>query len=90
LIESVLESCEDDLSSKAAASRVVEAVFESIAGALEEEDDVAVAGFGKFSTANRKARTARNPINGEDVAVPAKTVAKFKPATALKKRVNGD
>lgn len=66
---------------------VVDNVFETIANVVVSED-VAITGFGKFATSERAARTMRNPLNGEQVQVPAKKVLKFKPAKSLKDSIN--
>ena len=66
---------------------VVDAVFETIASTVANED-VAITGFGKFVTSERAARTMRNPLTGEQVSVPAKKVLKFKPAKSLKDSIN--
>jgi nucleoid DNA-binding protein len=44
-------------------------------------------GFGAFSVAKRKARTAKNPQTGALIKVPAKRVPKFKAGRELKKAV---
>ncbi len=73
--------------SKAEAERVVEALFDSIIHALKKGEEVSVAGFGKFSIKNRKARDARNPKTGATVKVPASKAVKFSVAKALKEAV---
>lgn len=45
----------------------VEATFSAIADELVAGREVAVAGFGKFSTSERAAREGRNPSNGETI-----------------------
>lgn len=50
---------------------------------LQKSGEIVLPGIGKFYTQHRAARTARNPLNGEQIKVPAKTTAKFKPAKAL-------
>lgn len=66
---------------------VVDNLFETITSVVANED-VAITGFGKFATSERAARTMRNPLNGEQVQVPAKKVLKFKPAKSLKDSIN--
>ncbi|MDX1294538.1 MAG: HU family DNA-binding protein, partial [Hyphomonas sp.] len=39
---------------------------------------------GTFSAKTRNARTGRNPATGEEIKIPEKTSAAFKPASALK------
>ena len=81
LIKSVAEST--DLKN-AEASRVVEAVFDTIAASLKKGEQVAIAGFGTFVAKERAAREGRNPATGKAIEIPARTTAAFKPAAALK------
>lgn len=43
-----------------------------------------VPGFGKLVKMKRKARKGRNPLTGEEIKIPAKTVVKFRLAKACK------
>ena len=70
--------------SQADAGAAVDAVFDTIAGAVKKRDQVAIAGFGTFSAKTRAARDGRNPATGEKIRIKEKTSANFKPATALK------
>jgi DNA-binding protein HU-beta len=74
-------------STKVQAEEVVNTVFETIVKTLKSGDEVAVAGFGKFSIKQTKARDARNPKTGETVKVPAMKKPKFSAAKALKDTV---
>ena len=47
--------------SRAAADRVVNAVFTAIGDGLAQDEAVAIAGFGTFSIKQRPARSGRNP-----------------------------
>ena len=58
-----------------------------IAVELDAGRDVSIAGFGKFETRRSKARTGRNPQTGDEIQIPARTVAKFSAAKGLKDRV---
>lgn len=58
-------------------------ILETIKGALENGTQVQLPGFGSFIPNHRPARTMKVP-SGEMKDIPAKTVAKFKPAKALK------
>ena len=71
------------------AKSVVDAVFDTIAGELAAGRDVAIAGFGKFSVAERAAREGRNPATGETIQIAASRAAKFSAAAALKSHLNG-
>ena len=73
--------------SKTDAGKAVDAVFESISGALQNKDDVRLVGFGTFCVAERKATEGRNPRTGETIQIPAKSVPKFKPGKDLKESV---
>ena len=46
-----------------------------IAVELDAGRDVSIAGFGKFETRRSKARTGRNPQTGDEIQIPARTVA---------------
>ncbi len=73
---------------KADASKAVEAVFDTVTGALKKGDDVRLVGFGTFSVSKRKASVGRNPRNGEPMNIPASTQPKFKAGKGLKDAVN--
>ena len=66
----------------------VKAFLDSLTGLIEDEirkgGEVPLKGLGKFKVQNRKARTGRNPITGEPIPIPAKTVVKFTLAKSLK------
>ena len=73
---------------KGDASKAVEAVFDSITGALKKGGEVRLVGFGTFAVSKRKASTGRNPRTGETVAVAAKRVPYFKPGKEMRERLN--
>ncbi len=73
--------------SKKAANTALNTFVDSVTAALKRGDRVALVGFGTFSVAKRKARTARNPRTGETINVPARKAPKFKPGRELKKAV---
>jgi len=70
--------------SKAEASRAVEAVLETIGKGVKKESKVALAGFGTFTKRKRAARMGINPATKEQIKIPASTTCGFKPAAALK------
>jgi DNA-binding protein HU-beta len=74
--------------SKKDAADALDAVLETIEGALKRGSDVVFSGFGTFSVSERSAREGRNPATGEKIPIPASRVPKFKAGTALKKAVN--
>ena len=74
--------------SKKDASAAVDAVLETIEGALKRGSDVTFSGFGKFTVSARSAREGRNPATGEKIQIAASNVPKFSAGAALKKAVN--
>jgi DNA-binding protein HU-beta len=54
---------------------------------IRERGEIPFKGLGKFKVQNRKARVGRNPLTGEPVQIPAKTVVKFTVAKSLKSMV---
>ena len=75
--------------SKADAAAAVGALFSAIADALARGETVTVAGFGRFTTRDRAARTGRNPQTGDAVAIAASRVPAFKAGKALRDAVDG-
>lgn len=75
--------------SREQARSAVDAAFATIADELAAKREVAIAGFGKFSRSERPARQGVNPATGERIQIAASTAAKFSPAAALKKQLNG-
>lgn len=74
--------------SKSDASNAVEALFNSISGALSGGDEVRIVGFGTFSVTQRAASEGRNPRTGEKIHIPASKNPKFKAGKQLKDAVN--
>lgn len=70
--------------SKADSARAVDAVFDSIAEALQGGGEVRLVGFGTFLVTNRKESKGRNPRTGEAIVIPAARVPKFKAGKGLK------
>ena len=70
------------------AAAAVDAVLETVEGALKRGSDVTFSGFGKFSVSARSAREGRNPATGEKIQISASNVPKFSAGAALKKAVN--
>lgn len=72
------------------AAKAVDAFIDSITDALRSGDSVTFTGFGKFSTAHRKAREGVNPRQpGQKVQIPAANVPKFSAGSSLKTAVRG-
>lgn len=73
---------------KATAGRALDAVIESVTGALKGGDSVVLVGFGTFAVKERAARTGRNPQTGKEIKIAAAKVPGFKAGKALKDAVN--
>jgi DNA-binding protein HU-beta len=74
--------------SKAAAGRALDALTESITGALAKGGSVTLVGFGAFYVGKRSARQGRNPQTGAAIPIGAAKVPKFRAGKALKDAVN--
>jgi DNA-binding protein HU-beta len=72
---------------KKAAEEAINAVFDTIQGALEGGDKVQLVGFGAFEVKSRAARMGRNPKTRESISIPASKSPVFKPGKALKDAV---
>ena len=86
LIEAVAK--EADLS-KAATGNAIDAITAAITKAVAKGDDVALIGFGTFSSTKRAARAGRNPSTGAAMKIAATTVPKFKAGAKFKAAVSG-
>lgn len=72
---------------KKAAGIAIGTFIGATTAALKKGDRITLVGFGTFSVAKRKARTAKNPQTGALIKVPAKRVPKFKAGRELKAAV---
>jgi integration host factor subunit beta len=68
--------------------KIVNTVFDEIAGALSEGNRVELRGFGAFSVKHRAARIGRNPRTGEAVAIDEKWTPFFKAGKEMRERLN--
>jgi len=66
---------------------IIQKTLDSIIDALSKKDRVELRNFGVFSVKHRKGRKGRNPRTGDEVPVPPKTVAVFKPGLLMKEEV---
>lgn len=57
----------------------VEAVLDSIIKLTDEHGELVLQNFGTFKAVRREQRKGRNPQSGQEILIPAKRVAKFKP-----------
>lgn len=68
---------------------LVNSIFEIIKESLENDQNVLISGFGKFSVRDRRERAGRNPISGELIVLPTKKVVTFKCSGKLRNKING-
>jgi nucleoid DNA-binding protein len=74
---------------KSDVERVIGVTFDKvIPNSLMEGEAVSINDFGKFEPVVKAARVGRNPQSGDAVSIPEKAAVKFKPATALKSKLN--
>ncbi len=66
---------------------VVQKTLDCITQYLAEGETVELRNFGIFKVKSRKGRTGRNPRTGEEVPVPPKKVAIFKPGLLMKRDI---
>ena len=74
--------------SKTNAAAALESFVEGITKSLKKGQPITLVGFGSFKTAQRKARTARNPQTGAAIKIPKRRVVKFSAGKDLKSAVN--
>jgi DNA-binding protein HU-beta len=84
LVEAV--AARTDLTRRQSAS-AVDAVLDTMEDVLSRGGEVALAGFGKFTVAERAARHGQHPRTGEAMEIPASRVPKFVAASNLKQAV---
>jgi DNA-binding protein HU-beta len=72
---------------KVDAEKAINSLIDTISATLKKKGRLALAGFGTFTVAQRKAREGRNPQTGTPIKIPATKVVKFKPGKKLKELV---
>ena len=73
---------------KAEAERKLSSLLDLFEEVLIKGDDINFIGWGKFEVKDTPARTGRNPKTGEEVAIAAKKVVKFKAGKGLADKVD--
>jgi integration host factor subunit beta len=69
---------------------IINAIFDSMVNAMEQEERIEIRGFGSFVVKHRRAHEGRNPKTGAMVSVSAKRVPFFKVGKELRLRVNNE
>ena len=85
----LIDAISGRMGDKKTATEAVNAVLDTIQGAVAKGDKVAITGFGVFEKSDRPARTARNPATGASIKVPKSSVPKFRAGADFKALVNG-
>ncbi|MCD6287916.1 MAG: integration host factor subunit beta [Candidatus Hydrogenedentes bacterium] len=85
--ELVIEVAEKKGYTQNEVSDIIQAALDIIAESLAKGKRLEIRNFGVFEVKKRDARRGRNPRTGEEVPIPAKRVATFKPGKALKEMV---
>ena len=67
--------------------RIVQKALDAITSSLVKGETVELRNFGIFKVKSRKGRTGRNPRTGQEVPVPPKKVAIFKPGLLMKRDI---
>ena len=71
------------------ARELVDEFFAEIIEALSEDRKVLLSGFGAFTIARKPDRPGRNPRTGEQHAIAARSIVRFKASRGLKAQVAG-
>lgn len=69
------------------ASDALDAVVETVEGVLSRGGEVSLAGFGKFTVAERAERQGVHPRTGESMQIAATRVPKFTAGSNLKQAI---
>ncbi len=67
--------------------KVLQRTLDCITKSLVKGETVELRNFGIFKVKSRKGRTGRNPRTGQEVPVPPKKVAIFKPGLVMKRDI---
>jgi DNA-binding protein HU-beta len=83
----IAKIAKDTGSSRVGAAAALQSMIDGITKSLKKGDAITFVGFGTFKTAQRKARTARNPQTGAAIKIPKRRVVRFSAGKALKDAV---
>ena len=86
--ELISKIAEDTGLSKVNAAAAVDSFIQGITKSLKKGPPITFVGFGTCKTAQRKARTARNPRTGAAIKIPTRRVVLFNAGKALKTALN--
>ena len=86
-VHAAASDAEIDLTKKAT-GQFIDALFEQVSAAINEEKRFSYPNFGTFTVKHRKAREGRNPRTKEPITIPASNTVNFKPSPTLKDLIN--
>jgi DNA-binding protein HU-beta len=71
------------------ATKAVDALIESVQGAIAKREEVRITGFGSWRVTETKARKGRNPRTGAALQIKAGHRVSFRPGSKLSEAVKG-
>lgn len=85
--ELVAEVAKLSKTTKKESAAVIDAIVDTIQGAVKGGNKVTLVGFGTFERRERAARTGRNPQTGKEIKIAAKKVPAFSAGKKFKELV---
>ncbi len=76
--------------SRGQAAEVVQAIMHVCREALQQGEEIAIQGFGRFAIRQKHERVGRNPKTGQAIAIPPRKVVTFKPSRLLRDVLNDE
>ncbi|WP_345816717.1 HU family DNA-binding protein (plasmid) [Paraburkholderia sp. PREW-6R] len=73
---------------KGKTAEILDALLDTVSGAVAKGETIQLVGFGSFSTGARAARVGRNPSTGAEIQIAAAKTVKFSAGKAFKDAVN--
>lgn len=70
------------------AGTVLDQILELFKNILQSRESIMIAGFGKFTVRNKRARPGRNPQTGEAIEISARRVVSFQASHEFKREIN--
>ena len=87
-VEIVTRIADETELTKAKAEQAIDAILEEIKNSLQNGEMVILRRFGSFQVRAKSARTGRNPKTGEEAAIPARRIVRFKSGTRFRESIN--
>lgn len=70
------------------AGKALDQILELFKIILQSGESIMIAGFGKFTVRNKRARPGRNPQTGEAIEISARRVVSFQASREFKREIN--